>query len=89
MLQELDQAPPAPLSVGEILTRLERRLDWYGVPQSGLQAVELRPAGAVVATLSVPGQGTFREVLDPWTGAVRARQRLGFLAGLPTVSGRY
>lgn len=66
-----------PLSVGEILTRLDRRLAWYGLPQAELHAVEMGQPGQVVATLSVAGNGTFREVLDPTTGAVLARARIG------------
>jgi len=67
----------SPLSVGEILSRLDRRLAWYGLPQAELHAVEMGQPGKVVATLSVAGNGTFREVLDPTTGAVLARSRVG------------
>jgi len=66
-----------PLSVSEILTRLDRRLSWYGRSQAELHAVEMGQPGKVVATLSVAGNGTFREVLDPTTGAVLARSRIG------------
>jgi hypothetical protein len=71
-----DDAAVAPLSVGEILSRLDRRLAWYGLPQAQLHAVEMGQPGKVVATLSVAGNGTFREVLDPLTGAVLARSRI-------------
>jgi len=62
-----------PLSLGEILARIERRLAWYGLPRSGVRALEARNASRVVITLEVGGSGIFREELDPWTGVVRNR----------------
>jgi len=66
-----------PLSLGEILARIERRLAWYGLPSSGVRALEARHAGRVVIMLEVGGSGIFREELDPWTGVVRNRALTG------------
>ena len=66
-------ASSIPLPLGEILARIERRLAWYGLPRSGLRAVETPATGRVFVTLEVGGNGIFREELDPWTGVVRNR----------------
>ena len=70
-------APTIPLPLGEILARIERRLAWYGLPSSGVRALEARHAGRVVIMLEVGGSGIFREELDPWTGVVRNRALTG------------
>lgn len=62
-----------PLSLGEILGRIERRLAWYGLPESGVRALEAHRTGPLVVTLEVAGNGVFREEVDPWTGMVQHR----------------
>ena len=63
----------APVALGDILDRIARRLAWYGLPQSGICAVEIRDRDSVIATLTVAGNGTFREEFDGRTGKVRRR----------------
>jgi hypothetical protein len=60
-----------PLPLGEILARIERRLAWYGLPQSSIRALEAYDGDHVVITLEVEGNGTFREEHDRWTGSIR------------------
>ena len=62
-----------PLPLGEILARIERRLAWYGLPQSGIRALESYDGGHVVISREVEGNGTCREEHERWTGTVRRR----------------
>lgn len=62
-----------PLPLGEILARIERRLAWYGLPQSCIRALESYDGSHVVITLEVEGNGIFREEHDRWTGVIRRR----------------
>lgn len=81
MLQDM-RAPDATsceltrLTVSEVVERIERRLAWYGLPESGLRTVEVQDPECVVATMTISGNGTFREVFDCRTGWVRQRERL-------------
>lgn len=70
----------APVALGDILDRIARRLAWYGLPQSGIRAVEIRDHNSVVATLTVSGNGTFREEFDGRTGSVRRREAVNEIA---------
>ena len=70
----------APVALGDILDRIARRLAWYGLPQSGIRAVEIRDRDSVVATLTVSGTGTFREEFDGRTGSVRRREAVDRVA---------
>ena len=66
----------APVALGDILDRIARRLAWYGLPQSGICAVEIRDRDSVVAILTIAGNGTFREEFDGRTGSVRRREAI-------------
>jgi hypothetical protein len=66
----------APVALGDILDRIARRLAWYGLPQSGISAVEIRDRDKIVATLTVAGNGVFREEFDGRTGMVRRRDAI-------------
>jgi hypothetical protein len=66
----------APVTLGDILDRIARRLAWYGLPRSGIRAVEIRDRHRVVATLTIAGNGTFREEFDGRTGSVRRREAI-------------
>lgn len=65
-----------PLTLSEVVRHIERRLAWYGLPRSGLRALEVRGVESVVATVTVAGNGTFREEFDRQTGCMRRRERL-------------
>jgi hypothetical protein len=65
-----------PVALGDILDRIARRLAWYGLPQSGIRAVEIHDHHRVVATLTIAGNGTFREEFDGRTGSVRRREAI-------------
>jgi hypothetical protein len=73
---ESDIDDVAPLTIGEILARVERRLAWYGLRECALSAVQVLDRTRVVVTLSVEGRDGYCEVLDRWTGAVRYREPL-------------
>lgn len=66
----------APLTVGEILSRVERRLAWYGIAGSALSAAQVVDGMYVAVTLTIAGRDSYCEVLDRWTGAVRCRALL-------------
>ena len=66
----------APVALGDILDRIARRLAWYGLPQSGVCTVEIRNRDSVIATLTVAGNGTFREEFDGRTGKLRRRDAI-------------
>lgn len=66
----------APVALGDILDRIARRLAWYGLPRSGISAVEIRDPDRVVATLMIAGNGIFREEFDGRTGMVRRRDAI-------------
>jgi len=66
----------APLSLSEVAERIERRLAWYGLPHSRVRAVEADGGDAAVATVTVSGNGTFRETFDRRTGCVRRRESI-------------
>lgn len=70
----------APVALGDILDRIARRLAWYGLPQSGIRAVEIHDRHRVVATLTIAGNGTFREEFDGRTGSVRRREAIDRVA---------
>lgn len=70
----------ASVALSEVVRRIERRLAWYGLPRSGLCSIETSGSDSVVATVTVAGNGTFREVFDRRTGWVRCRVQLAHAA---------
>ena len=70
----------APLSLSEVAWRIERRLAWYALPRSCVRNIEVQDADSMVATVTVTGNGTFREEFDRRTGWVRRREVLARVA---------